>query len=126
MRRADRVAEEIKKVVSHLLYHEVKDPRMPDFLTITHVKVTRDLSHATLFYSVMGDEKEKQNGKIALNAANSFLRRELAKNIKLRVTPQLHFKEDNSIEEGMRISRLIDETMKKDAENRAIAEQEEA
>ena len=95
--RQDRVKEQIMRELAELVRTGLKDPRA-GFITINEVEVTRDYSHATVFYT-----------EEALEHAKGHLRSELAKRIKLFKTPELHFKYDESLERGMSISSLIDQ-----------------
>lgn len=106
-KRTDRVAEMMQRKLSQLIQQEIKDPRLPAFVTISSVKVAADLSHAKVYFTVL-DENVKQTAAI-LNSAASYLRTALARSVKLRTVPQLHFIYDESIEYGRRLSRLIDE-----------------
>jgi len=111
MDRTDRIAEEIKKELSHIIRENIKDPRLPDFASITAVKVTKDLRYAKVYVSIYGDETKKKDAIAALTSAAGFIRREVGQRISLRYTPEIHFKLDESIEQGMHISKLIEETM---------------
>ncbi len=111
MQRSERVGDEIRKIVAGLIQHEIKDPRLPALTSVTEVSVTRDLSHATIYVSVMGEEKEQKDCMAALKSASGFIRREIGRKIRLRVLPELHFQIDDSIERGIRMTRLIDETL---------------
>ena len=125
MDRTERVAEEIKKIVSDILRNDIRDPRLPAIVSVTHVKVTRDFSHANIYYSVYGTDKEVSDCAQVLKSASSFIRREIAGRIKLRIVPELHFLADDSIERAVRITKLIDETIRKDMEKKDSAKQEE-
>ncbi len=89
---------------------ELKDPRV-DLVTITDVEVTQDNAHAKVFFTALGEPVQQEVATKALEHAAGFLRSALAKRIKLRTVPQLHFNYDVSIERGMRLSRLIDEAV---------------
>ncbi|MCP0912844.1 MULTISPECIES: 30S ribosome-binding factor RbfA [Legionella] len=106
-KRTDRIAEIILRKLAHIIQQEVTDPRLPKFITISAVKVSKDLSHAKVYFTALNHEPEKT--VLILNTAASYLRTILAKTIKLRTVPQLHFVYDESIEYGKRLSRLIDE-----------------
>ena len=114
--RITRVSEEVKKEISDIIMNELKDPRLPTMLSIMKAEVARDFSHAKVYYSVLCDDEEKKDVAKALNSASGFIRRELGNRIKLRRVPELHFVEDFSIGQGIRMSRLIDETRKRDAQ----------
>lgn len=109
--RTDRIAEQIQRELAQLLRLEVKDPRVR-MVTITGVEVTRDYAHAKVFYTTLaGDSKELQQG---LERTSGFLRSKLAKAMKLRITPQLHFTYDASVERGSHLSQLIDQAVASD------------
>ncbi len=111
MDRIDRISEEIKKELSNLIRDEIKDPRLPQFVSITAVRVTKDLRYAKVYVSVFGDEASKQGALAALEHASGFIRHEIGQRIQLRYTPEFSFKLDDSIEKGMHLSKLIEETM---------------
>ena len=114
--RAARVGDEMQKVISQLLLTEVKDPRIPMMTSVMEVRMSSDLTHATVFLSVYGSQQEKRECMEAVNRASGFIRSQIAKRIKLRVAPELHFKLDESIEKGMDLMNLIDRTIKEDQE----------
>ncbi|MDW7658422.1 MAG: 30S ribosome-binding factor RbfA [Bacillota bacterium] len=111
MQRSDRVGDEIRKVIADLIQNEIKDPRLPSLVSVVAVNASRDLSHARVYVSVLGDEQEKKNCAAALSSASGFIRREVAARVRLRTAPEIHFIFDDSIERGIRISRLIDEAL---------------
>jgi ribosome-binding factor A len=105
-KRQGRVAEETKRILSALIAKEVRDPRL-GFLTITRVIVSSDLSFATVYVSVLGDlETQKQTMHI-LEKVKGYLRREVGHALGVRVTPDLIFKLDHSIEEGTRVLQIM-------------------
>ena len=109
--RTDRIAEQIQRELAQLIRLEVKDPRVR-MVTITGVEVTRDYSHAKVFYTTLdGANKSLQEG---LERAAGFLRSQLAHAMKLRVIPQLHFVFDTSVERGSHLSQLIDRAVASD------------
>ena len=103
--RRDRINDEVKKELSMIL-REVKDPRLANaFISITAVDVTGDLKFAKVYYSAMqGDKKEVAAG---LRSCAGFIRREVARRLNLRMTPEFTFIEDHSIEHGVHISKLL-------------------
>ena len=113
--RLARVSEEMKKEISDILRNEARDPRIPGMLSIVSVEVSRDFAHAKVYYSLL-DAAGAKDAEKALASASGFVRRELGARIKLRRTPELHFKLDQSIERVQGISRLIAETIKGDIE----------
>lgn len=111
--RSDRVAEQMQRELADLLQFEVKDPRV-GMVTITEVNVTGDMAHAKIYYSAKAGTDELQKG---LEKSAGFLRSQLAKRMLLRTVPQLHFVYDTSIDNGMKISRLIDDVLADSAAN---------
>lgn len=105
--RVGRVSEQIKKELSQIIQTELKDPRI-GFITVTGVETTSDLSQARVYLSVLGSDDQKEATLKALASGTGFLRSELGKRMKLRHTPELLFKFDNSIEYGSRIESLLD------------------
>ncbi|AGI39112.1 ribosome-binding factor A [Thermoclostridium stercorarium subsp. thermolacticum DSM 2910] len=116
MERTDRISVEIQKEVSDIIRNSIKDPRIPEMISVTRVEVTKDLRYAKVYISIYGSEEEKKNAMTALKGAAGFVRREIGQRIQLRYTPEIVFKEDNSIEQGLYISKLIDEIMHSEKE----------
>lgn len=108
--RGRRIADQIQRELSDIIRLEIKDPRV-DMVTITDVEVTQDNAHAKIFFTVLGEPVQQEVAAKALEHAAGFLRSTLARRIKLRTVPQLHFHYDVSVERGMRLSRLIDEAV---------------
>lgn len=108
--RSDRVGQQIQRELPEILRFELKDPRI-GLLTITDVEVTRDYSHAKVFFTVLGSDEQKAQTLETLEHAAGFLRNELGKRIKLRTMPLLHFHYDHSVENGMHLSSLIDQAV---------------
>lgn len=114
--RTDRVAQQIHKEVASLLQNEYKHRvgNLP-FITVSDVEVSRDLAHAKIFITFYNsDEAETKAQMQQLAEHNGFLRSLLAKRMRMRAVPHLHFFEDKSITEGMRISNLVSETIARD------------
>ena len=105
--RTLRIAEQIQRDLAELLRLEVKDPRI-GMVTLTDVEVTADYAHAKVYFTTLGDAGQVAAATEGLNRAAGFLRHELGHRIKLRSIPQLHFIHDESVERGVRLSRLID------------------
>lgn len=105
--RRGRINDEVKKELSIIL-REVKDPRISDaFISVTAVEVSGDLKFAKVYYSaMMGDKKEVAKG---LKSSAGFIRREIARRLNLRMTPEFSFYEDHSIEHGAKISKLLND-----------------
>ncbi len=106
--RIERVNSLIRQEISQLLQREVKDPRLSSFITVTEVITAPDMKHSRVYISHLGTEAERNEALKTLTAAAGFFRRELAKTLKLRYTPELSFHGDDSIERADRISQLID------------------
>ncbi|MBC8588786.1 30S ribosome-binding factor RbfA [Paratissierella segnis] len=111
-KRVNRISEEIKKIVSELLYHGLKDPRISPMTSITRVRVTRDLRYAKIYASILGNQEEKESSIEGLNSAKGFIRKEIGNKIDIRYIPEPIFILDESIEEGIRMSKLIDDVNK--------------
>lgn len=103
--RAARMREEFKREASDILL-KMKDPRI-GFVSVTDVEISRDLRHAKVFVSIYGDEEEKTNTLEALMHAQGFVRSEIGQRIRMRHTPEVTFRLDDSIERGDRINRLL-------------------
>ncbi len=121
-RRPEIVGDEIQKVISTIIATRLKDPRVPFMTSVTGVKMSSDLSHATVFISVYGDEKTKKDAMDALEHAKGFIRYETVQEVKLRVAPELHFKLDNTLDEAARMDALIEKTIAEDERRRAERE----
>jgi ribosome-binding factor A len=110
--RSDRIAQQIQRELAELLRLELNDPRVR-LVTITDVEVSGDHSHAKIFFTQLeGKNAEVQEG---LERAAGFLRKQLSRSLKLRVMPQLHFSYDASVENGSRLSQLIDQAIDSDS-----------
>ena len=108
--RLRHVADQIQRELSGLLRAELKDPRV-GMITLTGVEVSPDLAHAKVFLTTLGDTEALARTETGLRRAAGFLRSELGHRLKLRVTPELRFVHDVSIERGVRLSRLIDDAV---------------
>jgi ribosome-binding factor A len=108
--RLRRVADQIQREVSTLLRTELKDPRV-GMITLTGVEVSPDLAHAKVFFTTLGDADALSRTEAGLQRAAGFLRSELGHRLKLRVTPELRFVHDASVERGVRLSKLIDDAV---------------
>lgn len=104
----NRITEDIKRAVSDIIGRQVKDPRL-GMVSITDVELSRDLSLAKIFFSVLGDKQAVQNSLAGLNNAKGFIRTELARRVKIRHTPEIAFVYDESLERGARINALLRE-----------------
>ena len=111
--RARKLADRIKVIIAKRLERGVRDPRM-GFVTITDVKVTGDLQHASVFYTVYGTDQERADTSAALTAATGMLRSEVGKNITARLTPSLEFIPDAIPENAAHIEDLLREARERD------------
>ncbi len=114
--RSTRVAEQLRRELGELLRHGVKDPRAQG-ATITDVEVSKDVSHARVWFSQLEDAPEQiRETEAALNRAAGFLRRELSQILRMRHVPELKFMYDRSVAEGVRMDALIDAARRRDRE----------
>jgi ribosome-binding factor A len=104
-----RVDEAVRAVLSDAIATDLKDPRV-GFVTVTGVKTSPDLRHARVYVSVLGDEQTREASLEGLRSAHGFLQGALASQLKLKHTPTLAFEYDESVDRGMRISRLLEES----------------
>ena len=107
-RRTERLSRAIQTEVSRLLEKEVNDPRLSNFISITHVSVTEDLRHVRVYVSVMGDEEARAQSLEGFKSATGFIRREVSTNLRMRHAPEFTFEYDDSIERGSAVLQLIE------------------
>ncbi|AZT90189.1 30S ribosome-binding factor RbfA [Caldicellulosiruptor changbaiensis] len=109
--RADRVAEEIKKEISDIIQHELKDPRIcAELISIVKVNMSKDLRYAKVFVSIFDKNKDNITSTMkALENAKPYIRREISRRINLRFSPEISFELDDSIEYGARISKILNQ-----------------
>ncbi|MGX5681257.1 30S ribosome-binding factor RbfA [Schumannella luteola] len=119
--RAAKMADRIKVIVAKTLERGIKDPRL-GFVTITDVRVTGDLQHATIFYTVYGSDEERADTAAALKSATGMLRSEVGKNLTARLTPSLEFVADGIPENARLIDSLLSEAAARDAEVESLAQ----
>ena len=105
--RMRRVNEAVREVLAEAV-GELKDPRI-GFVTVTGVKTSADLRQATVFVSVLGSERKRAQSLAGLDAAHGVLQAQIASELRLKRTPQLTFQYDPTVEQGVRMSKLIDE-----------------
>ena len=106
-RRADRVGEAIREEIATFLTESAKDPRIVGFVTVTGVDLTQDLRHAKVFVSVMGSDAEKAATFEGLASVASHLRSRVARALRLRVAPEIQFREDQTVARAARIESLL-------------------
>ncbi|BAP43454.1 30S ribosome-binding factor RbfA [Pseudomonas sp. 21LCFQ02] len=116
--RTQRIGDQMQRELAQLIRREVKDPRL-GLVTITAVDVSRDLSHAQVYVTVMGqdgNDEVAQSIKV-LNTAAGFLRMQIGREMKLRTVPQLHFRYDESVSRGAHLSALIERAVAEDSQH---------
>ncbi|MBI5123844.1 MAG: 30S ribosome-binding factor RbfA [Candidatus Omnitrophica bacterium] len=106
--RPERVQEALRQEISRIVLNEIKDPRI-GFVTITKVELTKDLRYAKVYFSVLGDMKEKGLALKGLNSAKGYIKNLIADRIKLRFMPELVFKIDDSLEHTKHIYDILDQ-----------------
>ena len=97
----------VQRILPTILREDVKENI--GFLTVTDVKITNELSYMYVYYTIYGSEKDRENVQNALDRANGFIRREIARKVKMRKVPDLIFKYDESYEKGKHIEELLHE-----------------
>lgn len=122
-KRNNRLSGEMRRVISDVIRNEVKDPRISDLLSVTDVHVTDDLKYAKVYISVYGDIDESLK---ALKSASGFIRREVGKRIKMRITPELIFEKDDSIEKGIYMSSLINKVIEEEESRKVEGVEDES
>jgi len=113
-KRTDRVGQLIREIISSILLEETNDPRI-HFVSITHVDVSEDFKHAKVYFSALGSEQEKEDASKELKSAQGFIQKKLGRKLRLRYTPEIALKTDESIERGIHIYELLGE-MKRQGE----------
>jgi len=105
--RQQRTAEQIRIILSELFLREIRDPRIRD-ITITEVRIDRELLYADIYVNALGDESREHEVLSALDGAKGYLRRELAARLDMRMVPNLHFHWDPTLEHAEHIGQLLD------------------
>ena len=109
-----RINGEVLKELSNIIRSEIKDPRINPITSVVAVEVAPDLKTCKAYISVLGDEKSQKDTITGLKSAEGYIRRQLAKTVNLRNTPEIRFILDQSIEYGINMSKLIDEVTEHD------------
>lgn len=112
-----RINGEVLKELSNIIRSEIKDPRINPMTSVVSVEVAPDLKTCKAYISVLGDEQSQKDTITGLKSAESYIRRELARTVNLRNTPEIKFILDQSIEYGINMSKLIDEVTQKDSDS---------
>lgn len=118
--RSQRVAQEIQKEIALILQREIKDPRVGPMVTVSAVKLSRDLAYAKVYVTFLNDQDQQavKAGIKVLQDAVGYIRMLLGKAMRLRIVPELTFYYDNSLVEGLRMSGLVSRVVKHDEERR--------
>jgi len=116
--RNSRIAEEIKRELSRMIREEMNDPRVKGLISVTHVDVTNDLRYAKVYVSIMANPEEQAMNMQVLEKARGYFRSELAKILTTRITPELIFKQDVSLEYGAKIERILEDINKDKGKNK--------
>lgn len=119
--RAARLAQRVKVLVAETIERRIKDPRVEN-LTVTDARVTNDLQHATVYYTVWGDDESKAEAAKGLEKAKGFLRTEVGKNLNIHLTPTLEFVPDEVPVNAEHLESLIRDAKARDAELAAQSE----
>ena len=112
--RANRVAEQVQRTLADLLRREIRDPRLKP-VTITHVKMSPDLSHAWVHFELLTGDSHDPLQREILDEAAGYLRGPLGRALRLRVAPHIHFQPDEELERGNRLDDLITQAVREDA-----------
>ena len=107
--RMTRVNDEITKELANIIRGELKDPRIGVMTSVLRVETTQDLKYCKIFISVLGNDEEKKEVMKGLKSASGYIRHLLAERINLRITPELMFRLDDSVEYGIKMSKLIEQ-----------------
>lgn len=114
--RIDRISEEVRREVDRIIREDLNDPRISGTFSVTRAEVTRDLRFAKIFVSVLEDDKRDDLLK-ALKSAAGYIRRELARNIVIRQSPELSFVKDENIAYGVHIAKVLADVQKMEGMN---------
>jgi len=113
-RRTERLNHLIQAEISDLLQKHINDPRLNGLISVTGVEISTDLKNAKVSFSILGGSLDRDEVLKGFNSAAGYLRRELAHRLNIRVTPELSFEFDDSIEHGINLIRLIDKVAAED------------
>ena len=116
-RRTERLNHLIQAEISDLLRKHINDPRLNGLISVTGVEISNDLKNAKISVSTLGGSPDRDEVLKGFNSAAGFLRRELAHRLNIRVTPELSFEFDDSIEHGVELVNLIEKVTAADADN---------
>lgn len=109
--RFERINEELKKEISHIINYDLKNPNVTGMISVTRVNITPDLKYAKVYVSILNSKNTKET-LAGLKKSSGFIRSEIAKSINLRITPEIIFELDDSIEYGAKIDSILKDIMK--------------
>ncbi|MEK6682820.1 MAG: 30S ribosome-binding factor RbfA [Nitrospirota bacterium] len=112
-KRSDRLGGQIKEEIADIIMRKIHDPRI-GFVTVTHVDLSDDLKNAKVYVSILDDSKDKKETLNGLLSAAGYVRAELKKRLSIRFIPELIFKIDDSVKDGIRMVRILDELEEKE------------
>lgn len=118
--RSERMAEQLRRELAEIVRDEIKDPRL-GFVSFTEVRMSRDLSHAVIYCSVLNSENQAESVEI-LNRAVGFIRKEIARRIRARIVPTLKFTIDDSVVRGAAMDSLISKAIEKDKKHEDVSD----
>lgn len=124
-RRIQRIQSRIRQDVAELFLKELKDPRMKGLISITRVKVSKDLTNARVFYSVMGSAADRRSVDRFIASVTAMVQRHVVEGLKIRVAPRLTFTYDDAIEKQDSVSKLIDKALASDVKADARGQDDE-
>lgn len=123
--RTDRLNSLLKEVISEVIHREVKNPHVTKLVTVTSVRISKDLHYAKVFISVIGSEEEKKETLAALNSAAGFIAVNASKQVTMRYFPELTFRIDDSVEKHMRLEEVFHK-INQERESRGTPTEEES
>ncbi len=105
--RSHRVGDQILREISNLLLRKLGDPRLKG-VTLTDVRMSKDLRHAFVYYSLFGQDEQKKEAQAGFESAKGFIRKEIGERVHLKYIPDIQFKYDTSLEYGQKMERLLE------------------
>lgn len=124
-KRIERLNSLLQEVLSDVIHQDVRDPRVAQFVSITHVDITADLQHAKVFISVIGTPKQKADTIEALQSGAGFIASTASKKVTMRYFPELLFKLDQSVEEQIRLDELLNKIHQEEQSRQAPQKDDE-
>ena len=116
--RVARIESEILEVISYVITHELKDPGIAPMTSVTEVRVSRDVSYADIYVSAYGNDTDVKNTMDALERSKGYIRSAIGREVKLRLTPEVRIHLDESIANGVRMNKVIMDTIRADEERK--------